>query len=407
MSTKVRIIIHALLAVALIAAGFAGFKMFKASREALGRQEPETPLPMVRTVPVSISDLEMTIPGEGTVRPVAEIQLMPQVDGKVVDVSPDLINGGTVKKGQRLVAIEADDYQIAVTAAEARVKDARSNYELARQEANAAREEWKQLHPDRPPPPLVAKKPQLEAAKANLEAARADLEKARLNLRRTELTAPFDGRVSSESVDLGQYVSPGQSIATLHSTGAAEIVVPMDSAELQWFDVPGFTSDEKSGAPAEVFARVAGKTRTWQGKVVRVEGKINEQTRMVNVVIRVQAPYATQPPLAIGQFAEVKIRGDVLPGAAIVPRAALHGENTVWVVDPDSDRLHFRHVDIARMDQRGVVVAEGLTADDKAVVSHLKAVTDGMKVRPVDAGANDGSPGAAADVAESVDGGPS
>lgn len=385
MSTKVRITLHALLAIALIATGIIGFQLFKASREALGRQEPEIPLPMVRTVDVAMRDLEMTIPGEGTVRPVAEIQLVPQVSGKVVHVSPDLINGGTFEKGQRLLAVEDADYKIAVTAAEARVKDARSRYQLARQEARAARDEWRQLHPDTPPPPLVAKQPQLEAAKAGLEAAKADLEKARLDLERTGISAPFDGRVSSENVDSGQYVSPGQSLATLYATDAVEIVVPMDSAELEWFDIPGFSSGQNAGAKARVTADVAGGERRWPGRVVRVEGKINDQTRMVNVVVRVKNPYATRPPLAIGQFAEVEIRGTTLSDAAVVPRAALHDGNTIWAVDPEESRLYFRKVDIARMDQRGVVVRRGLKATDRVVVSPLKAVTDGMKVRAVDA----------------------
>ena len=66
----------------------------------------------------------------------------------------------------------------------------------------------------------MAKKPQLEAALANLEAQRANLEKARLNLKRTKIRAPFNCRVSAEQVDTGQYVTPGQALATLYATDA-------------------------------------------------------------------------------------------------------------------------------------------------------------------------------------------
>ncbi len=385
MQSKAQIILHTILTLVIITAGIVGFKALKSSRPALARQQPQVALPMVRTVAASPGALDMILTGEGTVHPVAEIQLIPEIGGRVVHISPNLVNGGTFAAGERLIAIEPADYEIAVTLAKAGVQDAQSKYELARQEAEAAKTEWQQLHPGTNPPDLVAKKPQLEAALANLDAQRASLERARLNLKRTEITAPFNGRVSAESVDPGQYVAPGQPLATLYCIDAAEIVVPMEGSALHWFAVPGFTSDTDSRAQASVTAVVAGKKCNWEGRVVRVEGRIDEKTRMGNVVIRIPEPYATRPPLAIGQFAEVRIQGLTLPEAAVIPRAALHGENTVWAVSAEDGRLYFRSVDIARMDSRGVVIRGGLKPGDRVVVSPLKAVTDGMQVRAVDA----------------------
>lgn len=383
MTTKVRIIIHATLAVALIGIGVMGFKLLKSSREALGRQQPEVPLPLVRTVPISMGRIDMTITGEGTVQALAESQMVPQISGKIIQMSKNLINGGMFKKGELLLTIERRDYEIAVTLAEASLKDAESKYEMALQETEASRREWKRIHPDKEPPPLVAKEPQLAAARANLEAKRANLEKALLDLERTRIKAPFNCRVSSEQVDIGQYVTPGQTIATLYSTDAAEIVVPMEDEDLRWFSIPGFTTDKNPGTKAVVKSRVAGQEIEWPGRVERVEGKIDTKTRMVNVVIRVPDPYATRPPLPIGQFVEVEINGETVSNAAVIPRAALHEQNTVWAVDPDDNRMYFRSVDIARMDERGVVVLGGLKESDLVVVSPLKAPTNGMQVRYV------------------------
>lgn len=383
MTYKMRIIIHAVLAVALIGIGVMGFKLLKSSREALGRQQPEVPLPLVRTVPISVGTIDMTITGEGTVQASEESQIVPQISGTIIRISKDLVNGGTFEKGDPLLTIDPRDYEIAVTLAEASLKDAESNYEMALQETEASRKEWKRIHPDTQPPPLVAKEPQLAAARANLEAKRANLEKARLELERTRIKAPFNCRVSSEQVDIGQYVTPGQTMATLYSTDAAEIVVPMENEDLNWFSVPGFTTTKHPGAEAMVKSRVAGREMTWSGRVERVEGKIDTETRMVNVVIRVPNPYATRPPLSVGQFVEVEIDGETLSNATVIPRAALHDRNTVWAVDPEENRMHFRTVDIARMDERGVVITDGLKASDRVVVSPLKAATDGMRVRYV------------------------
>jgi RND family efflux transporter MFP subunit len=279
------------------------------------------------------------------------------------------------------------DYELAVTLAKAKVKTAESLLQLAEQESAASKEEWR-LHPsdgsseDTPPPPLVAKEPQLAAAKAKLAAEKAYLKKAILNLERTTLKAPFEGRVSQENVDAGQYVRPGQNLATLYSTDAAEIVLPLEQVDLSWFHVPGFTPGSGPGSPAKIIARIAGQELSWKGTVVRSEGRLDERTRMINVVVRVDKPYATKPPLVVGLFVTVVIEGRNLPDAAEIPRSALRQGGIVWTLT-EKNRLHFKKVEIARFKDGNVIIKSGFDADETVVVSPLKVVTDGMKVRAV------------------------
>jgi RND family efflux transporter MFP subunit len=181
---------------------------------------------------------------------------------------------------------------------------------------------------------------------------------------------------------MGQYVSPGQGLATLYATDAAEIVVPMEDRDLFWFHVPGFTGDAPEGSEAEVSGQIAGQNLLWKGRVVRSEGQVNERTRMVHVVVQVEKPYAEKPPLAVGVFVTVNIKGSFLEKAVIIPRSALHPGDKVWVVD-EKGSLEFRDVDIARFSTRGVVIKGGLSDGEQIVVSPLKAVSDGMQVRPV------------------------
>lgn len=385
MSNKKRRLIHFAVTILLVALGALGMRAFIAGKPQLKRHKPPTPAPMVRTIEVRTGPQTVCVSGEGTVRPLREIDLVPQVDGKVVYVSPALVNGGEFSKGDTLLKIDPSDYKLAVTLAKAKVKDAESKLKLAEEEAAAARDEWRLHHVGgskriRKPPPLVAKEPQLAAAQAKLNADRADLSRALLNLERTDLKAPFDGRVSQESVDIGQYVAPGKSLATLYSTKAAEIVVPMEDEELFWLDVPGFTPGNRPGSRAVVRARIAGQEQAWSGKVVRTEGKIDERTRMINVVVRVEKPYAKKPPLAAGFFVTVDIKGHTLPNAAIIPRSALHQGNVVRVVDKGG-RLCFRKVDVARVQGDEAVVRAGLNSGERVVITPLKAATDGMAVR--------------------------
>ena len=313
----------------------------------------------------------------------------------LVYVSSSLINGGEFKKDEILLRIDPEDYRLAVTLAEAKIKDSESKLKFVEEESAAAREEW-YLHRhggskiNKKPPPLVTKEPQLAAARAKVEADGAGLRKAQLNLKRTELTAPFNGRVSQENVDIGQYVSLGQALAVLYSTNAAEIVLPLEDEDLFWFSVPGFTSGNGPGSDVTVRARVAGQDMSWPGKVVRAEGKLDERTRMINVVVRVKKPYAKKPPLAAGLFVTVDIEGRTLPKAAVIPRSALHQGHVVWVVD-NNGLLHFRKVGVARIQGDGVLIKAGLKDGEMIVTSPLKAVSDGMVVRIVPVKEENGS----------------
>ena len=387
MSKKKRRLIQLLFTIVLIALGAFGMIKLTESKPQMKKRKTATPVPMARTIVVQTAAKAMVVHGEGTVTPLDEIDLAPQVSGKVVFLSPSMINGGAFKKGETLLRIEPEDYRLAVVLQESKIKSAQSLLRMAEEETEAAKEEWQQLYVDdgatgKEPPPLVLKQPQLAAAKAKLAADKADLRKALLALERTDIKAPFNGRVEMEDVGLGQYVKVGEKLASLFSTDVAEIVVPLEDGSLFWFHVPGFTPGDGLGAAATIRARLAGRSCTWEGRVVRAEGKMDDRTRMVRVVVRVDNPYAAKPPMAVGLFVRVEIKGRQIPDLAIIPRSALHQGDTVWVVDSD-DRIHYRKVQVARIDGEQVQVQSGLNTGDRVVVSPLKTVTDGMVIRPV------------------------
>ena len=112
----------------------------------------------------------------------------------------------------------------------------------------------------------------------------------------------------------------------------------------------------------------------------RAEGKLDERSRMVDVVIRVEKPYATRPPLVAGLFVAVEIQGRTLENAAVIPREALREDNTVWVVD-ENGQLTFRPVEVARLTTASAIIKGGLNSGEMVVLTTLKAVTDGMQVR--------------------------
>ena len=389
---KVILQLFAVIVVIAIGIGFA--KLLISLKKPPEKKELKVAAPLLNAQMVHRDTMQMVVKGYGTAGPAIEVQIVPQVSGVVVESHKDFVNGGFFKAGEALIVIDQRDYKLAVENAEAAVAAAQVQVDQETAEAEVAKKEWALLHPEKEPESaLVFREPQIRQAKAQLRAAKAQLETAKLSLERTVISMPFDGRVVSESVDIGQYLTPGQPIATVYATDVIEIVVPLEDSELEWFDIPMNhvgSSVTVSGPEVEVKAVFAGVEHKWEGKIVRTEGRIDSSSRMVRVVAQVDRPFDTyngNAPLVPGMFVEVWIKGKELKDVFRIRRYAVHNVDEVWVVN--DNRLHIQKVKIARRDKEYAYITWGLEDGDIIVMSPLDTVTDGMKIRVDIAGSQD------------------
>jgi multidrug efflux pump subunit AcrA (membrane-fusion protein) len=144
-------------------------------------------------------------------------------------------------------------------------------------------------------------------------------------------------------------------------------------------------------------ANFAGADRSWQGRVVRTEGEIDSQSRMVHIVARVDDPYriiqdasesgqesgSGGTPLAVGLFVEAEIFGRSLEDVVVLPRSAMREDDRVLVVNGE-DQMYFRSVEVLRWEKDAVVIGSGLNEGERVCVSPIRAVVEGMKVRAAD-----------------------
>lgn len=382
---------------ALIVGGLIAF-LLVSNRPTVEKQETPVVAPLVRTVTAEPRDVVMEVRTRATVEPRTESTLVAEVAGRIVWVAPAFAEGGAFRKGETLVRIDARDYELGVEQARAQVAQAEVLLSREEAEAEVALREWRELGPAlgagsdegsgassgarAEPPALVARKPQLAEARARRAGARAQQDAAELALARTRITAPFQGRVRRKLADLGQFVSPGAPVAEVYASDYAEVSLPVSLDELAFLDLESV--GEGAGAPrVRLAARYAGQERAWEGRLVRVGGAVDPQTRQMNLIARVDgnAPSSGGTlPLAMGLFVEASIEGRVVPGVVELPRSALRGESRVLVVD-DDERLRFREVGVLRRQQDTVYVNEGLSSGERVCISPLETPVDGMRVR--------------------------
>ncbi|MFN3609019.1 MAG: efflux RND transporter periplasmic adaptor subunit [Hyphomonas sp.] len=329
--------------------------------------------------------LTITVEAQGEVSPKREIIVAPQIAGRVSYVSPDFVDGGFIKRGQVLVRVEAADSELGVVRARSIVASAEQALAREIAEAQLAQQDLDNLGLS-DASPLARREPQLAEARASLEAAKAQLAEAELSLNRTAIIAPFEGRVRERSADIGQFVSPGQSLGNIFATDVVEVALPLKDADLGQLGLPiAFSaSADQPGPKVEFTAVVGGKPRTWIGEVVRTGAAINSQTRQINVFAELKDPFGTGAddgaPMAPGLFVNARIQGETLDNVLIAPRAALRGDNRLFIGDPKTSKLSIRSVDVAFSDRDGAYLRSGAEPGELAVTSPIQAAFDGMSV---------------------------
>lgn len=371
---------------ALIFAALLGRWILVETRPPVEKVDNVRATPRVRVVPVEPETVQLNVSTHGTVRPRMESELIPQVSGPVVTVSPQLVSGGFFREGDVLIEVDPRDYQAALERARAALVRARSEHDRAAKALERRSGLSKRG---------VASDSQMDDARnaeqitaAAQREAQAALELAERDLERTRMKAPFDGRVREESVGVGQFVTRGTPIAKLYATDYVEVRLPIPDRQLAFLDLP--LAGQEDGVPPVVrlYANFAGGEHVWEGVIERTEGEIDPQSRMVHVVARVEAPYESdeqdpgRPPLAVGLFVRAEIEGRAFDDAVVLPRSALHGEDRVWIVDREG-RLRERTVHVLRTARDEVVVAGGLHSGEQVVVSPVDAAVEGMTVEPL------------------------
>jgi RND family efflux transporter MFP subunit len=380
----------------LVLAGLGGLGLI-ASAPKIESAAPKQVFPAVRVIDGQPSDVPLWVHSQGTVAPRTESDLVPEVSGPVVWISPALVSGGFFNEGEVLFRIDSRDYEAKVGRARADVARAEGEDEHAR--AELRRQQGLAKSKATSPSHLSNARRASRVTAAVLDAARIALDQALRDFERTTITAPFEGRVREEHIDVGQFVSRGAPVAKLYATDFAEIRLPIADRQLAFIDLPNMRSGTQLDQGPEVILRTtfAGQEHQWLGQIVRTEGEIDPRSRMVHVVARVRDPYGTslsepsgdgsarvdeRPPLAVGLFVRAEIAGPLARGVVAVPRSALRNEQQVLVVDA-SNRIRKRNVDVIRIDHEEVLVQISLGEGERICTSPPLIVVEGMQVEPV------------------------
>ena len=337
----------------------------------------------VRVLTVNPAPTQLKVKAQGSVLPNTESDLISEVPGRIVWMSPAMNSGGFFNQGEVLLRLENKDARNTKERADAAVKRTEAELSHARFEHERASSLAEQR--------LISQS-QLEnavrllrVAEAARQEAEANREQSSRDFDRTEITAPFTGLVRVKNVDVGQYLSKGTPIATLYASDAVEVRLPVADRQLAYLNLP---LEHLGDLPLEAQPKVtlkaefAGRKLVWEGHIVRTDSQIDMTSRMVHLIARV----ANEPgaaPLSVGLFVDAVIEGLMVDATVSLPRSALRDGNRLLMVEADNT-LKLREVEPFRLYEDQVLLREGLKAGERVCISPMLTVVEGTVVLPID-----------------------
>ncbi len=333
---------------------------------------PERATPVVNVIQPVSTEHALTFDLTGSVTLGRKVGVVSDVVGRVVWVSPDFIDGGSIPANETFVRIDPAEFMIEVEAAAMAVSEAEARLRSEMARAEEAARSVEREGPEMDVPDHVRNPPSVAAAEAMLGGARAALALAELRLSRTNISLPYASRVVSSELDVGalagpeETVGPAALLGVVYQPSALQVRAPVEQAVLD--DL------------APVIGRSASirtDAGTHRATVVRVSSVVAPRTRLASLFLEF-SEVSQQDSLPLpGAFAEVAITGPVLGDVYVLPESAAREHGAVWTVRDGV--LRATVPDTVGRTSDGWIV-EAFDAGEGVVVGPLPDAREGLEV---------------------------
>lgn len=313
--------------------------------------------------------------GLGTVTAANTVTLRSRVDGDLMAIH--FTEGQEVKAGELLAEIDPRPYQVALMQAQGQLaKDqatlANARRDLARYEKLAKTNLVSKQE-------LDTQRSLVSETLGTLKADEGSVASAQLNLSYSHVTAPISGRVGLKQIDVGNYITSGNTNGIVVITQKHPIDLVFSLPEN---DISSILSAQKNGAvPVEAWDR-NNKNLLTTGQLLSMDNQIDATTGTV----KLKARFSNEDDrLFPNQFVNARLKVSMLQDAIVIPIAALqmgNEGNFVWVVNSDS-KVSKKIVSVGFQDSEKVVVKAGLEAGEKVVTDGIDRLLEGAQVEVV------------------------
>ena len=346
------------------------------SRAGKGGGRANRPLAPVQAATAQTQSVPQYLTGLGTVTAANTVTVRSRVDGQLMALH--FTEGQQVQAGQLLAEIDPRAWQVALTQAQGQL--AKDQATLANARRDLARFEKLIKNNMVSQQELDTQRSLIAETLGTLKADQGNVASAELNLSYSRITAPVAGRVGLKQVDVGNYITSGDTTGLVVITQTHPIDVLFSLPEE---NISAILQAQKSGTTLLVEAWDRNnKNLLASGTLLSLDNQIDVTTGTIKIKARFDNQDDTLFP---NQFVNVRLKVNTLQDAIVIPPAALqmgNEGNFVWVVNSDN-KVSKKSVIAGLQDSEKVVVSAGLEAGERVVTDGLDRLTEGAKVEVV------------------------
>lgn len=422
----------------LIAVGAVVFAV--KTKPPIEHEERSFPIKTVEVIEAKEIPFSPRARGYGYVEPAMVVTSKSEVSGKIVYIHPQLKKGGNIAKGTVVLRIEPTTFKFSLDQSKAglsntqsslkqleveekssrrSLKIAKENLQVAEQELARIRKIWdKRLISrsalDAETQKVLQLRQQVEDAQGRLSAyssrkaamqaqikqSKTQIAQSKDTLGRTTVKMPFNARIGTVSVEKGEFTAVGSPLFEALGKQAVEIDAQMPTRQfrpllfgLETHNVDlqqanGFQQALKRlSLQASVSVVGDAENNTWRGSLQRIGESIDGTRDTISLVVAVNDPYkgvipGHRPPLMKGMYTAIEFIAPVQK-LLVLPRKAIH-QGRVYIAD-DNNQLSIRDVTVRYKQDALVVIATGLKAGEKVIISDVIPVMEKLPLKPIHA----------------------
>lgn len=410
MSWQVR---KAVLPVILVAAAFAGAVVLVRTKPVVAPSDLAERPWLVSAAAVTLADVQPKLRLFGEIVPGREVELRALVAGEVVAVGERFVDGGSVRKGGMIIAIDAFDYQAKFDELSAQLDEARAKLEEIAARRNtytlalARDRELVKLHQrdvtrmqslsgkgsvsarrldtarmdltkqqkatEMRESDLAAETAHVKQQKAVITRLGVGLRRAKRDLQRVRLTAPFDGYLADVQAQVGRRLSANDRVARLIDANRLEARLTLSNGQYGRLVSEG----PLAGRPVKIVWQVGGNSFPYTGRLDRISARIDSASGGVQVFARLDG-LDLGTSLRPGAFVSITLPDQTYRAVARLPESALYNTNTVYVVK--GERLEKRAVELLARVGNDVLLRGEIKDGDQVITTRFAEIGPGQKV---------------------------
>ena len=352
------LLVRLILPACILAVGWYGFRQLSVPLEEEVVEATEPTQVRSRVQPLEIGSYQVQVETNGLVSPHNQATLSAEVTGLVVTINPEFEVGRFFSAGDVLLQIDDRDYKTALQIAEQEVRRSGSAFDLA----TRAKERTEQLIAQNGASltELESARSLLVQAENDVEIARANLDQAQRDLERTNIVAPFAGRVVTKEVGLGELITVGKTLGDVFAVDYAEVRLPVAAREFQFLNLP----EREIDRPLDVTLHDSlnpDNGAQWSGQIVRTEGSLDPNSLELFAIARIPDPFALHRDgavLRIGQPVSATVGGETLENVITIPRGSVRSLNQIHLIDAKTRKLSTRTISPLWSDENYVIVRD-------------------------------------------------